>query len=505
MNKCIRKPQPEKRIAVHKIDPEPLIENKSMPAGFFNLTAILLFFFFLVSGSCTSTRYFGKTSIPGNFLNDPAISDTHVGVAIYDAGSEKYIYTHNSDKFFLPASNIKLATLYAGLKYLGDSIPGMQYSVHNDTVYLFPTGDPTFMLLDFPVQPVLDFLINVEKPVVFIEPHWRTGSLGYGWPWNFYLDYYMPERSPFPIYGNGMIWAQKEMAGLDEDVMVTLVSSYPRHPWQVEIKDGGNEKFEVIRPVTVNDYTVYPGLEGDREMFVPFATNGMQAALELLKDTLKKDIMVAPCGAAFINQRGLPVRSGIKDFPFTDHHSGITVHPEHPGTIYSRPADSLFRPMMHYSDNFYAEQTLLMISQKLFGVMDETLLIDYLLENDFKYLPHPVRWVDGSGLSRYNLFTPESIVWLLGKMKDEYGFDRTSRLLPTGGEGTLKNHYMDEKRKIYAKTGTLGGNAVSLSGYIVTKGGRNLIFSVLVNNHYKASDEVRSATESFLKEIIRRY
>lgn len=465
----------------------------------------LIIFFAILFGSCSSPRYFARTSIADRFLDDPAVVDTHVGIALYDSGMKKYIYTHNSDKFFVPASNTKLATLYAGLKYLGDSIPGIQYGMHNDTIYLFPAGDPTFMLLDFPGQPVLDYLRNAEKPLVLVEPEHKTDALGYGWPWNFYLDYYMPERSALPIYGNVIIWAQSNMADLDEGVSVTYVSSYPRHPWPVEIKDGNKMKFEVTRPLASNDYIVYPGLDGDRELFVPFATNGMQAAHELLNDTLKKDIGLETVAPAYLKKGLLLPGLDISGFPDAGNHSGTSGNPYYSGIVYSRPVDSLFRPMMFYSDNFFAEQTLLMVSRKLFGVMDEGMLIEYLLENDLADLPQNPRWVDGSGLSRYNLFTPESFVRLLEKLNDEFGSTRLNQLLPTGGEGTLGDHYLDEKGKIYAKTGTLEGNAVALSGYIVTSGGRNLIFSILVNNHNKASTEVRNAIESFLKDIIYRY
>jgi serine-type D-Ala-D-Ala carboxypeptidase/endopeptidase (penicillin-binding protein 4) len=69
-----------------------------------------------VFSSCTSPRYLGRTSIPSDFLNHPAIFDTHAGIAIYDLQSKNYLYEYNSGKFFVPASNTKIATLYAGLK-----------------------------------------------------------------------------------------------------------------------------------------------------------------------------------------------------------------------------------------------------------------------------------------------------------------------------------------------------------------------------------------------------
>jgi serine-type D-Ala-D-Ala carboxypeptidase/endopeptidase (penicillin-binding protein 4) len=357
-------------------------------------------------------------------------------------------------------------------------VPGIQYQEFNDTIFLKATGDPTFLLQEFSSQSVLEYLQTVQKPLFFIEPEWETRALGHGWPWNFYLDYYMAERSPFPLYGNGIHWAQREMAGLSEEVSVSYILSSPRHPWPVEIKEGWREKLEVTRPLISNDYTIYPGMDGDRELFVPFATNGMQAALELLGDTLNREVGLVPS------------RPGL---------------PDEFRTIYSGSADSLLRSMMFFSDNFFAEQTLIMTSRNLFGVMDEKPLIDFLIEHDLAAFPQKPRWVDGSGLSRYNLFSPRSIVWLIEKLNDEFGFERISGLLPTGGEGTLEGFYSGEQGRIFAKTGTLDGNVVALSGFLKTGKNRTLIFSVLVNNHNKPAEDVRRAIEYFLKEVIYRY
>ena len=108
----------------------------------------------------------------------------------------------------------------------------------------------------------------------------------------------------------------------------------------------------------------------------------------------------------------------------------------------------------------------------------------FVLENYLKDLRQKPRWVDGSGLSRYNLFTPESMVHVLHKMYQEIPKERLLLFFPAGGQsGTLEEWYPgDANPYIFAKTGSLGNNH-NLSGYLLTKSGRTLIFSFM-NNHF---------------------
>ena len=67
--------------------------------------------------------------------------------AFMNRQSGKYWYNYQGDKYFVPASNTKIPTCYAAMKYLGDSLVGLRY--HYETRYSFirimPTGDPTFL------------------------------------------------------------------------------------------------------------------------------------------------------------------------------------------------------------------------------------------------------------------------------------------------------------------------------------------------------------------------
>jgi D-alanyl-D-alanine carboxypeptidase/D-alanyl-D-alanine-endopeptidase (penicillin-binding protein 4) len=172
--------------------------------------------------------------------------------------------------------------------------------------------------------------------------------------------------------------------------------------------------------------------------------------------------------------------------------------------IHSQPTDSVLKPMMHSSDNFFAEQVLLMVSHKFNISISDERVIDTLLKTDFKNLPQKPGWVDGSGLSRYNLFSPQDLVFVLNEMKNDFGIERIKNLFPTGNEGTLVNYYVSESGYIFAKTGTLSG-VIALSGFLYTKKNKLLIFSVLVNNHRASGTQVRRAVERFIENLRNRY
>jgi len=127
---------------------------------------------------------------------------------------------------------------------------------------------------------------------------------------------------------------------------------------------------------------------------------------------------------------------------------------------------------------------------------------DFILENYLSDLRQPPRWVDGSGLSRYNLFTPESFVDVLHKMYIEIPNERLFQFFPAGGvSGTLEDWYPGNPNPyVYAKTGSLGNNH-NLSGYLLTKSGKTLIFSFM-NNHFMVdSSEIKIRMQRIFENI----
>ena len=160
---------------------------------------------------------------------------------------------------------------------------------------------------------------------------------------------------------------------------------------------------------------------------------------------------------------------------------------------------------MHRSDNFFAEQVVLMATDKILGTINEEKGRDTIKKLIFSKLPHHFQWADGSGLSRFNLNTPENFVATLQQMKKEFGVARIQSVFANSVTNTIGGYYKNAPGKVYAKTGTLG-NQVALSGIINTNKGKELIFSVLVGNHINTSSAgVRKAVEQYLIKIMEQY
>ncbi len=94
-----------------------------------------------------------------------------------------------------------------------------------------------------------------------------------------------------------------------------------------------------------------------------------------------------------------------------------------------------------------------------------------------------IRVGDGSGLSRRDRASPQGVGQLLLHMRESPEFDDFYRTLPLAGRsGTLRKRMRQgaARGRLRAKTGTINGVS-SLSGYVKTRSGKQLVFSILMN------------------------
>lgn len=422
--------------------------------------------FSLLLISCVTQK--PKTSLVQKWIDSTQIeSNSFVGIKIFDPKTKEVIFAKNEKRYFVPASNTKILSLYASLKNLGDSIPALKYVLKNDTLFVSGTGDPTFLHPDLPQSKTYDFIKNsTAKTVIFSNANFKNEVYGSGWAWDDYNDYYQVELGSFPIYGN-IVRFKKTNNELSINPHIFSDSLFSNQNSFSEIKRKLNENvFYTNTKIKQN-----PNFEQD----IPFKTSAFLFQ-KLLTDTLKKEITL---GSFMPN----------KEFK----------------TLYSLPVDTVFRRMMQVSDNMMAEQLLLLAGGKYTDTISTSLSIKNIQTDLLVDVPQKFNWVDGSGLSRYNLLTPEGLVFLLDRMLKEFPKERLFSLMSVGGQvGTLKNAYKSGVPFVFAKTGSLSG-VYNQSGYLITKSGRLLIFSIMNNNFVGSTSKIRKKTSEIITLIHENY
>jgi D-alanyl-D-alanine carboxypeptidase/D-alanyl-D-alanine-endopeptidase (penicillin-binding protein 4) len=430
------------------------------------MTRILCFLFVLTWLSGCSPL--SKSALRKRFATIEGQLHDHTGFILYDPQKKKTVFEYNSAKYFTPASNTKIFTFFSSLKILGDSVPALHYFETQDSLIFWGTGDPSLLYKNvFTNDRAYTFLKNARKPLYFSNSNFQTSAMGPGWAWDDYNDYYSAERSPLPVYGN--IFTVK----LKNDSPYVYPSYFKKHYSRGDQKD----KNQVIREIYSNDFKFHRGTTPTKtiEWDVPIRID-QQKITELLSDTLKKNV------------------TGI-----------LRQRPVNTKKIFSVPMDSLYKVMMQESDNFVAEQLLLMCADALSDTLQPEIAVKYVKKNFLSDLSDEPQWVDGSGLSRFNLFTPRSVVQLWQKIYDLVPRERLFTLLATGGKsGTVKKWYKADKPYLFGKTGSLSNNH-NLSGYVVTRSGKTVIFSFMNNNFVAPSSAVRTNMQDLLMLIYERY
>jgi serine-type D-Ala-D-Ala carboxypeptidase/endopeptidase (penicillin-binding protein 4) len=427
------------------------------------LTKLTIFSSAILFFACNATKVSIK-SVSRKLNESPVFAHNHTGFSLYDLSENKTLLNHNANRYFIPASNTKLFTYYASLKTLSDSIPAFHYQISGDSLILWGTGDPSFLNPDLPKSKVFDFLKNRSEKIYFSNDNFTGSFFGDGWSWDDYNDYYAAEISGFPIHGNIVRFTGNKENTLNINPNFFAEKTYN---WSK------SNTFSVQRDMGANLFSYPAGKEikANYEQDVPFKT-GAEVTTALLADVLKKDVVL-------IN------KSLVKSAK----------------VFYSLPADTLYRRMLHVSDNMIAEQLMVLNANVLANELNVTVGINKSKEKYLSDLPDAPKWVDGSGLSRQNLFTPRSIITLLQKIHEIVPEERLFKILPAAGQsGTLKNLMKTDKPFIFAKSGSLNNN-YCLSGFLVTKKGKTLVFSMMNNNFMESTSNIRKEVISILSQI----
>jgi D-alanyl-D-alanine carboxypeptidase/D-alanyl-D-alanine-endopeptidase (penicillin-binding protein 4) len=391
-------------------------------------------------------------------FNESSLAQRSSGVMIKEMATGKVLFEKNADQYFMPASNTKLLTFLQANRILGNQIPSFKYRETKDTLFFWGTGDISNLHPSLKNTALRDFLAASSKVLVYGAPLKPQPIFGTGWAWDDYNDSYSAEISDMPLYGNVVSFkaASKKWQILPD-------------AFEAVSKTGSTQ--EVRRNRLKNEFTL-PELKTEKygNQDVPFITSPEMTTF-LLTDTLHKSVESMP----------LAVHPGARIF-------------------YAGKMDSLYVAILHESNNAVAEQLLVMIAAE--KGWDPAQVIENLKKEPGNEFLQDIRWVDGSGLSRYNLFRPKDFIYILEALSREVAPDRLHALLPEASKtGTMRNvQDLNDGVRIWAKSGSFG-NTYNLSGYYLTKEGKTLTFSVMSNLGNTTVKEIKNSVVQFLRAI----
>lgn len=445
-----------------------------------------------------------------SMVADPKWRTAQLGILIVDPERGDTLYSHNAGKLFMPASNQKILTGAVALELLG---PDFRFSttlladgeiedgVIQGNLRLVGTGDPSasdHMMEDAmrPLRAMADSL--AVRGIRRIAGALQSGgdafpdaTLGFGWSWDD-LDFAYSAGVDELFFNEGFMRIDVvggAVAGAPVNVQLRPMRSFPRLRVLARTTDRRTENEQRLRPRVRHDSTdagaIIVGGEiaaGDSVSISLAFRDQRRAYLEALREAL--------------GERGIAVDSGVASAAREPADSAAQLEP--PGialfSMVSPPLGEVLKAFEKPSQNQIGEILLKSLGRARAGAGSADSGARVVRDQLLAWGARPDGFVirDGSGLSRHNVVTPETIVLVLDAMRKSTHAGVFIDALPIAGvDGTLRTRMRGTAAQgnLRAKTGTLD-MVRSLSGYVTTPAGRTTIFSVLANNFRVPTREV---------------
>jgi D-alanyl-D-alanine carboxypeptidase/D-alanyl-D-alanine-endopeptidase (penicillin-binding protein 4) len=447
------------------------------------------------------------------------------GVLVVDAATGETLYEKNADRYFAPASNMKLLTTALALDKLG---PGFRFRTTVEThgaiaqgvlsgdLILVGRGDPNLSNRKFPFDVKEEFdgppeklLIELADQIVAHGVKEISGDIVGD-------DSYFPrDRYPDGWEIDDMVWeygaAISAIVLDDNSVTLALTPGDKAGDGTVGVVEPATPDFALRNEVTTSDKAEKADLTLVRE---PGSTMVVVSGTLPAKSAPQKRVLAiqepaqhsASTLARLLADRGVKfwgtVRANHEPDPA---EASRTVLAEH----VSLPLGDTLKLVNKISQNLHTEILLRTAArqQGRWAKPDDLLKFPEEFYARAGIAPGDVVQEDGSGMSRHDLVTPRALVALLLHAQKQSWFPVFFGSLPVAGiDGTLSDRMKKAGMmgRIHAKTGSVT-HVQTLSGYADTLGGRRLIFSFLSNNESVQDHEVHDALEGLCMAMVEEF
>ncbi|MGH3313000.1 MAG: D-alanyl-D-alanine carboxypeptidase/D-alanyl-D-alanine endopeptidase [Streptomyces sp.] len=432
-------------------------------------------------------------------LADKRLAGASSSVVVSDAASGQVLYGHHSGTRLMPASNTKLLTSAAAMDVLG---PDYRYSTDvlargtrhggrlDGDLYVRGTGDPTLMAKDYDALAAKVAAAGIKKvtgSLVADDTRFDSQRLGASWAADDESAYYSSQISALSLapdtdYDTGTVHlevAPGAKAGDEPEVKVTPANHYVKvKVTATTVAENGSGTLSVDREHGGNALTVSGG--------IPVGADPDESWTSVWEPTG----YAASVFADALREHGVRVAGKTELGRATpDAARKVAGHT-------SMPLARLNFPFLKLSNNNHAEVLTKTMGYETAG--EGTWGAGLRAVGDFLKKEGvdtgTLRQRDGSGLSRMNNVPAGQMATLLHAVRSKPWFKEWYDALPvacapdrmTGGTLRSRMCGTPAEGNAHAKTGSLTG-ASALSGYVTDAAGRQLAYSIILNNYVAPS------------------
>ncbi|MGW6278116.1 D-alanyl-D-alanine carboxypeptidase/D-alanyl-D-alanine endopeptidase [Kribbella sp. NPDC055071] len=437
-------------------------------------------------------------------LNDSRYVGSQVGLVVRDATTGETLYDHNGGDREVPASNVKFFTSTAAMHVLGPTFtfhtdvlsanPVESGTIHGN-LYLKGYGDPTTVQSDYASlakQLATAGVTHVDGDLVADDSYFDSVRLGDSWGWDDEPAYYAAQISALTLAPDA-----------DFDTGTAIVETRPGATAGAPVAltmVPANSTLKLVNTATTGSAGSAKTLSVQRDhgSNVVRVTGSVPlgaAVTQSLTTVWEPELYAADVFRKALAAVGITVSGKIC-------HATTPALAKQLARDESMPLGDLLIPFLKKSNNIHAETLV-----KTMGVVAKNsgtwaaglgVIADYAKSQGVD--TSTIRISDGSGLTRKDNLTGNAITNLLIAAQQEPWFQQWYNALPIAGNpapligGTLATRMQNTPaaNNLHGKTGSLTG-ASALSGYVTTKDGRKLVFSMLSNNYITSPRSIEDA------------
>ena len=452
-----------------------------------------------------------------SMVTQPAFRNAHWGIVIVDPVRGDTLYSRNAGRLFMPASNMKILTGATALAQLGASFRFRTEFATNGALVngalrgdlvVIGRGDPTFSDAAFgdamtPLRAAADSLWargvrEVAGALVSGGNAFPDSTFGYGWEVDdFDADYGAGVDEL--IFNEGFarvtVHAARTVGG--QATVTTAPARNVPQIGRVTVVTGGMMEPEAR---AANHIDWETDIRGPRPLL-------NLSGFVKMRDSATVSVAIRNPSQAWLEafaealaDRGIVVHGNVIGAPAADT-TGVT----HLFTMRSPPLRTILPLLEKPSQNQIAEILFRTLGLEKTGVgtadSGQRVVERQLAAWGADTAGHALH--DGSGMSRHDYVTPETIVRVLDAMRKHADFKAFYDALPIAGvdgsiDGRMKG--TPAQGNVHAKTGTVDKSR-TLSGYVTTADGRVLIFSLLCNNFTVSNRAVENMQDAILVRL----